>query len=490
MARLLVAGIGPLPPEQPGRLFAPGLRIWGIARELARAGHAVRLVRGRFGDGAAGEAALFDLEPAAGAPRGPAELPPMRTRRVAEGGWPQLLAHEATQFNATAAVGSTDVMNHALAATGLPLPIWMDYFGDPMAERQMLALAHGSDQGLADQWALVAPALARADRLSGCSREQCAALRGQLAAVGRLGRLTATEPLVHEIPPWIEPVGDYVGGARPAERLLRGVVIPEDSFLVVQTGGFNTWLDVKSLFSTLERVMADEPRLHFAATGGPIAGHHESGFEWFQAAVGASPHADRFHLLGWRPLADVPRLLAEADLAINFDLPCIEGRHGTRNRLLDWLLAELPVISTPGCELAEELGQAGYLLLTPHGAADRAAAAIRKVMAGAEEFRQAATRGAHYLREVHAPERCLAPLLAWAAEPKPASDLHLWRRGTAAPSALHAAAVDAAALACRLAAEQAQRLRLEQELAELKGSRLIQWALRLRRGGPSRPRAW
>ena len=49
----------------------------------------------------------------------------------------------------------TPPYDHALAAARLKIPIWMDYFGDPMAERQMLALRQGSDEGLAAQWELL-----------------------------------------------------------------------------------------------------------------------------------------------------------------------------------------------------------------------------------------------------------------------------------------------------------------------------------------------
>jgi hypothetical protein len=186
----------------------------------------------------------------------------------------------------------------------------MDYFGDPMAERQMLALRHGSDEGLADQWNLVAPALARADRLSGCSADQCAAILGQLGAVGRLGRFTVSDRLIHRLPPWIEPIPIDID----CEPLVRGTQMPQDAYLIIQTGGFNTWLDVHTLFAALELAMAANPRLHFAATGGAIPGHHVGGFQWFAAQVAKSQFKDRYHPLGWVPLGQVPRVISEGDL--------------------------------------------------------------------------------------------------------------------------------------------------------------------------------
>jgi hypothetical protein len=261
---------------------------------------------------------------------------------------------------------------------------------------------------------------------------------------------------------------------------VRGRLAPGDAILIVQTGGFNTWLDVETLAAALERAIAAEPRIHFAASGGAIPGHYAGGFERFEAAARASRYADHYHLVGWRPLAEVPRLLAEADLAINLDVWCVEGRHGTRNRLMDWVLAGLPVISTPGCELAEELGKAGYLRLVPHGDAAAAARAILTIAAGPDHSRKAAGIGAAYLRRTHAAPQCLAPLLVWAGAPQSASDLQAWRGGQASPPALWRLAACADASFRQVRRQAQKHAWMERRLARLEGSRLVRWALRLR----------
>jgi glycosyltransferase involved in cell wall biosynthesis len=470
--RLLVVGVGPLPPEMPERLYAPGLRIWGMARELARAGHPVRLIRARFGDLAPDGRTLarrYDLAPG---------VEPTLDEGVDlvvsndHGGWAALMAEEAAGFGAAAAVGSTDIMNVHLARAELEIPIWIDYFGDPMAERQMMALSQGSDEGLADQWAMMAPALARADRVSGCSADQCAALLGQLGVVGRLGRHTALTSLVRLLPPWIEPIPIDIDSPAP----LRGTRAPSDAFIIIQTGGFNTWLDVKTLMTALEGAMAADERIHFACTGGAIPGHHCDGFEWFQDAVNNSPLRERFHLLGWLPLSLVPRVIQEADLGLNVDFSCPEGSLGTRNRLMDWLTHGVPVVSTPGCELADELEEAGGVTLVPHGEAQAIARAIVKIASDPTPFRQGAQEGAAYLRSRQTAEVCLGPLLKWAAAPQSASDLQAWKDGSEPPPSLATLAIEG-----EQAQYQALRLAwLERRLALLEGSRWVRMAMALR----------
>lgn len=474
LPRLLVAGVGPLPPEAPDRLYAPGLRLWGMARELARAGHPVRLVERLFGQTGAAIARIFDLPP---------ELPLPAPREIAvdPAGWPALLRAETRDFQAAAAIGSTDVMNHALAEARLSLPLWCDFFGDPLAERQMLAVAGHSDEGLPAQWALYAPALARADALSGCSAEQAAALLGELGTLGRLNQFTAAAPLVHVLRPWLTPLPAPAADGPPVFRGAAGALgFPAEAFVVVQTGGFNTWLDHETLFAGLELAMAREPRLYFAATGGAIAGHYAGGFEAFAARVAASPLRARFRLLGWLPLAQIPCLLAEADAGLNIDRPCPEGRLGTRNRLLDWALAGLPVLTTPGCPLAEELATLDLAELVPHGDAPALAEALTRLAADSGVRKAAVQAALPGLQRAYAPVVCLAPLLKWAAAPRRAPDLQAWEAGSAVPPPLWLAAHGAGAMQADREALLKRTSAAERRLAQLEGSRWVRLALKLR----------
>src|SRR5262245_7858401 len=49
------------------------------------------------------------------------------------------LQEQIDEFKPAAIVGCTDLINRELAQLKTDIPLWCDYFGDPMAERQMLA---------------------------------------------------------------------------------------------------------------------------------------------------------------------------------------------------------------------------------------------------------------------------------------------------------------------------------------------------------------
>lgn len=469
---MLVAGVGPVPPEAGDRLFAPGIRVWGIARELALAGHAVRLATVQFSGAPIDRMRVSDLNVA----NGSVELSNAEEVKAPGGDLAKALEAQISAFRLAALVGCTDLINRELARVQTELPLWCDYFGDPMAERQMLAQLHQSDAALADQWRTLAPALVRGDRFSGCSRYQAGAIHGELAAVGRLNSHTACETLVSVIPPWIEPIAP----SDEAGPFLRGPVVPDDAVIAIHTGGFNTWVDVETLFAALELAMARHPQLHYATTGGIIPGHNEHSFGKFQELARGSAHARRYHFLGWLPLGRVPRVIAEADFGLNVDRVCAEGWLGTRNRPMDWLLAGKPVVSTIGCELVEELADKGYVIGARQGDPADIADAIDRFMSDRHHAVAAAASGRDYLLEHHAPARCLRPLLDWARDPNPASDLRLWRAGQATPPELWRRACAGAIEAAEIEREREESARLRARMNAMEGSRLVRAALWLR----------
>lgn len=485
LPKILVAGVGPVPPEATERLFAPGLRVWGIANSLASVGHPVRLATVQFSGAPLEKLSVRDLHTFDSA-KNHTDLPAPREVALGKEGLSRALSREAEDFGARAAIGCSDLINRELGLIESDLPIWCDFFGDPMAERQMLARLHKSDAGLADQWKTLVPALTRGDRFSGCSRYQLGAICGELAAVGRMNSLTADEQLVYLLRPWISPVqSDTKSGP-----LVRGVLLPTDDLLAIHTGGFNTWVDVETLFAALEIAMSRNPQLHYATTGGAIPGHNEDSFRRFEELVNGSPNASRYHFLGWLPLGKVNAAIAEGDFAINVDRSCPEGWLGTRNRVMDWLLQFRPVISTVGCELVQDLADRGFIAGVPQGAPEEIAKAIDEVIEGCSPAVTGVVAGSEYLKREYSPDVCLRPLLDWARDPQPASDLQSWRRGEARPPELW---TQARAQANRIADAQdsANELALlKLRMSALEGSRLVRAALWLReklQGGGSPP---
>lgn len=478
MSRVLLAGIGPLPSEGRKQLFAPGLRVWIFARTLVLAGHEVRLALGAFA-GQEGPLSIYDVEKDAS---GEAVA-----RRLAAGGeesgLPQAIARAAADFRAQCLVATTDAMAEAAVCCGANLPLWVDFYGSPMAERQQQAAMHGNDGGLAAAWRTILGPLLGADHFSACSEPQRLALIGELGACGRLNRLTAGHDLADVIPP-----AALLSPLRAEEPFLRASIVPQEAFVVLWSGGFNTWTDIETLHSGLIQAMRRDGRIHFVSTGGAIPGHCEMVYPQFQHLVETGPLRDRFHLLGWIDLDKVRQAWAEADLAVNVDAFSYEGLLGTRTRLLDWMEAQLPFATTPLCELSRMLIRRSLAREFHFQDPGSLATAIVEASAGEEATREMARRAHAFLQAEWTHAKLLAPLLEWVQNPAFAPDLACAK---SAASGEHWAPENSLAFAQQQAAEtsklrdemealRARHARLNAHLARLQGSRLVRAWMRLK----------
>ncbi len=471
---LIVAGVGPVPVGNPGRVYAPGLRLYAFSKILHESGFRVIM----------GEAAFAGKQEAL--PTAGAGVPwehrvlPFDVRSAAP-----ILRQWIHSDRPEAVITTTDVMNLASAMAGEGVPRWMDFNGHPMVERQELSRVHSCDDGLADQWNQVLPSLLAGDHFSTCSTPQKYALIGELGAVGRLNRFTSGHDLVTSIPPG--PV--FHEGKPTGIPALRGRLYPENAFCLLWNGGFNTWVDEEMLFKGVEAAMIREERLHFLLTGGAIEGHDESTFVRFQERVNGSPVRSRFHFCGWVPLEHLPDYYAAADAAINLDRFSYEALLGCRNRLFSWIRFGLPVITTPESEITGLLVERGLAAAVRTGDSAGLAALLADMVQNPAEYKEMAVKAARFLAEEYTYERLLQPLVAWARDPRTAPD----RFGVNAANLAGGITGPDNTLACLMARlraaddmvreEREKVLRAESELMQIRGSRAWKLASLLRRPG-------
>lgn len=409
--RLLVLGQGPLPPEQAagraGRVSAPSIRAWHVALALQEAGHTVALVSIKAG-------------PAETA--GPRELSPGLTLHsfsdAALTGQEALSGLEKT-FQPDAAAGISAWPSYLGALYLAPgLPFWADLFGSPLAEGQAKAFQAADDSLLGPFARFERTIMRRADVISTVSIYQEHATVGAMATHGRLNHLTDGYRLAYTIPATLDP-----RRLPPADQpFLRGKIVPDDAFVVLWSGGFNTWTDVETLYQGLTGAMAANPDIHFVATGGALPPHDTQTFPRFQMMVENSSYKGRFHLLGWVPYEGLHNYYLESDLGLILDRWSYEGVLGSRTRLLDWLLYGLPAIVTETAHLTEELVREGLAFSFPHGSPEGLAGRLLELAAAPERLRQAADKGPAFISERYSYQNACQPLLDWAANPRQAPD--------------------------------------------------------------------
>jgi glycosyltransferase involved in cell wall biosynthesis len=238
------------------------------------------------------------------------------------------------------------------------VPFWADLFGHVMAEAQARAYIDGDDECLFHYWNSEYNIISSADIFSCVSSRQQYALIGELGAVGRLNKYTSGYDFTSIIPCGI-PLAEY----RHTKSVFRGGdIIKKDDFVVLWTGGYNTWTDIDTLFEGLTAAMEKNPKIKFVSTGGEIPEQDLVTYPRFLSMINGSSHRDRFVMKGWVPGEDVPNYYFEADLGINIDKDIYEVRLGSKNRILDWFRAGLCVLSSNVCELTDimEKEKIGY----------------------------------------------------------------------------------------------------------------------------------
>lgn len=407
--KILLCGICPLPFENNRTSFGPGVRTWQFAAPLQRAGHSVRVFARRI-------PGTYDEE-----------LPEVvRSERdgvdIVSVDWEaaedlELLRREHDDLQPDALVGATIYGSYDAARLDVDTPLWVDQFGHVMAEAQAKAYRAGSNRHLRRFWRMEREVIGRGDVFSAVSTHQKFATIGELGAVGRLTRETTGYRFVRTIPCGLDPTP-----LTHERQVLRGESVPDDAFVVLWSGSYNTWTDVDTLFEALEGAMAADDSIRFASTGGAVEGHDESTYPRFCARIEASEYADRFVLLGWLPKHEVADYYFEANVGINIDTYMYEGLLGSKNRVLDWMRAGLPALIGELPELAAELARNDIGFTYPIGDAAALRDAILELAADPDAVRRTGQRARQY-GETHLTfDETAAPLLAWAADPAPAPD--------------------------------------------------------------------
>ncbi len=411
MPKLLVFGFSPLPFENTQKTYGPGIRAWQFIQPLLDDNIELTLIANRI------PSVYPDSTP-----------PEIITEK-----------HGFTYYNLSDKVFNDkhriqdihdrfkpDVILAATVFACKPLeklkysaPVWIDLFGHVMAEAQAKAFRYQSNEYLDHFLHHQYLALRTGDKFSTVSRAQSYATIGELGLIKRLSAQTTGYEFCHSIPCAIEPEL-YTHD----KTIFRGKDVPQNAFVVLWSGGFNTWTDIDTLFNALEKAMAENPNIYFVSTGGQIDGHDEITYPKFVKLVNRSKYADRFVLKGWIPKEDVHNTYFEANIGINIDRYMYEGIFGSKNRVMDWMKADLPALIGELCELSIDLPQKGLGYSYPLGDSEALSNRILKLAQNPEEVKLTGRRAREYALRHLSFEATTLPFRQWLNSPEKAPDKH------------------------------------------------------------------
>jgi glycosyltransferase involved in cell wall biosynthesis len=409
--KVLVVGHCPLPWEDLERSYGPGTRTWQFAKPLLADGHKVTVLASRI-------PYVY-----------PDSIEPV-TRSEENG----CAIYRADQTEFEAGLSKYDILEDVdpdciVGATAYPSyvagliagerPYWVDVFGSILAEGQAKAAAYDDNAFLEHYQRMNNTIVRTGDKFSTVSRRQSYELIGQLGCLARLGAETMGYEFAVSIPCGVQPI-EFPPTADPT-----GGAAPEGSFIVLWSGGFNTWTDVDTLFEGMEIAMAGSPRVRFVSTGGSIEGHDEKTYPRFEEMVRGSEYRDRYHLLGWVTRGEAMSYYRAASVGINIDAMHYEVTFGSRNRILEWGLAGLPSISSDLCELTEEMSKDGMLFTIPVGDPRALAEMVLDLEGDRDKAADIGGRLPDYILDRYSFEKTSQPLRDWVRDPAHSPDFEL-----------------------------------------------------------------
>ena len=421
MARILLFGTVPLPHEPGESSFGPGLRTYQFLKPLREAGYEIGLVGLR----AAGTFSSITQDRVDG------PLPGGGTRyNLSYEAFhrAEVVRRIAEDFKPVAVFGVGSVLPCYMATRVADRwPVWVDLFGDPITELQAKAQLAGSDHDdteLFHVWKMLKAILRDGDKYSTLSRAQGHAVVGQLAMEGRLSGATGNYRFVHVIPCGIERNAGLGSNVRGGGERLRGREIPDDAFVMCWSGSYNTWTDIPTLLGGLRAAMEKIPNLYYLSTGGETKGYNEKVYGEFLRGLEGFPEnfRKRIVLKGWLPYEVNARLTSQADLGLNVDRWTYEGMLGSRNRIVQFLALEVPVLTTPLSEVSLDLEMAGAVATFEIGNAQEFAATIAQLESDRPRLKEIARKGRLFVETNYDFSATMVSALRWVAGPSFAPD--------------------------------------------------------------------
>ncbi len=344
MKRILLLGLSPLPIENESHTLGPGKRTWQFTKSLLKQDHRICLLSCRH----VAAYTSHQLSPIHAEDHGKLIYYSLSQQQFEDIDWLQSI-HD--QFEPDCIVGATVYPSYIASQIRSDKPLWADLFGHLMAEAQTKSQVFKDDYYLSQMWKHERTVLDSADIFSVVSEPQYFATIGELGTRGRLNRSTTGYEFVRIIPCAINDqmtINDGYEG-----KLLRGRYTRDDDFIILWSGGYNTWTDIDTLFQALEIVFSECPSCKFVSTGGQIEGHDDLTYQRFLNMIDQSKYKENYVMRGWIPFNEIPYYWRESDIGINIDSFSYEAVLGSRNRILDWMQMDLPVLTTELCDLSK-----------------------------------------------------------------------------------------------------------------------------------------
>ncbi|WP_291887158.1 glycosyltransferase [Cellulomonas sp.] len=271
--------------------------------------------------------------------------------------------------------------------------------------------------------------LRRADFVLCASDKQRDFWLGQLAGQGRVNPATYDEDEAMASLLAVVPFG--IPDAPPVQRrhAIRGVVpgIGPDDKVLLWGGGIYNWFDPVTLIRAVGRLAKEHPEIRLFFMG---LKHPNPGVPAMRVASEAREVAEELGLVGthvffnegWVPYDERADYLLDADVGVSTHHHHIETAFSFRTRILDYLWASLPIVSTTGDTFGDLVERHGLGRTVPPGDVEALQAALEEMLYDEDAAARAKDAVRRFARSYRW-STVLEPVLEFCRFPRRAADL-------------------------------------------------------------------
>lgn len=266
----------------------------------------------------------------------------------------------------------------------------------------------------------VLPLLKRGDFFVCANERQYYYYLGLLNALGRINPLTFHYQLLGLVPFGVEP--------QPPEHtknVMRGVFVGQDDPVILWFSGIYPWFDAVTLVRAMPLILKRLPNCKLVIMGGVHPRGHAPDDE-FKATVREAQKTGlidkAIFFVDWQPFNERANWYLEADLAVTTYKQNLETVLSHRTRVIDFLWAGLPVITTSGDAVGEMVEKNGCGFTVPPSDPEALADKVLAVLTSSELRRQLAQNARLLAKNELTWKKVLEPLAAFCRQPQLAPD--------------------------------------------------------------------
>lgn len=166
--------------------------------------------------------------------------------------------------------------------------------------------------------------------------------------------------------------------------------LKQEDKVLLWAGGIWNWFDPLTLIKAIKQLVAEKFPVHLVFMGLKHPNERTPEMKVSLEAIQLAKDLDLlnkfvFFNYGWTPYHERQNFLLEADIGVSTHSEHIETQYAFRTRILDYIWAGLPIISTTGDSFSEVIERCELGKVVPYGDVEAIVSAVKQILGDSSE---------------------------------------------------------------------------------------------------------